>query len=133
VVHLSHRYYQDDWGIAAHSTEVQYLIRLGETFFMEPQFRYHVQSAADFYHHSLPGDARVDFASADFRLGAMTSTTVGLKLGARWGDADVSLRVAKMVQEGESHPNDAIGIQKQFDLYPKLEVNMVNLGFSVPL
>jgi hypothetical protein len=43
------------------------------------------------------------------------------------------LRVARMVQTGDSHPADAIGIQRQFDLYPTLEASIINIGYSTPL
>jgi hypothetical protein len=37
--------------------------------------------------------------------------------------------VERMVQTGNSHPADAIGIQQNFDLYPGLEANIILLNY----
>jgi len=130
VAHLSYRYYRDDWGVRSHTGTLRYHMKFGNVFYLEPQFRYYTQTAADFYDHSLVLGESVKYASADLRLGEMTGTTAGLRLGAKFQGGEVGLRVARMRQTGESHPSDAVGVQKQFDLYPTLEVTMINLNYA---
>lgn len=132
VVHLSYRYYWDDWGIRSHTFDIKYRFELGESGYLQPEVRYYTQSAADFYHlfllsgSPLPGDA-----SADYRLADMHSTVAGLKYGLPVGkDGEFSIRAAYMQQTGDNHPNEAIGILRQYDLYPGLDATIIQVGFT---
>jgi hypothetical protein len=71
-----------------------------------------------------------EYASADLRLGEMDSTTVGLKFGMPVQGGEFTVRLEHMMQEGESHPADAIGIQQNYDLYPTLDANIIQFGYS---
>ena len=131
VIHFSYRYFWDDWGIRSNTVDLHYHFVLGDDFYVEPQFRYYTQSAADFYHHSLVDGASLPrYASADYRLAEMRSTSYGLKLAMAIGkDSEVSARVTYMKQTGNSHPADAIGVQRTLDLYPGLEAVIAQLGY----
>lgn len=131
VVHLSYRYFQDDWGIRSHTSDVTYHLLLPKRFYVEPHLRYYTQTKADFYHTSLLNTATPpDHASADYRLAEMTSHTAGVKLGIPVGsDSEVNFRYEKMVQRGDSHPADAVGIQQSVDLYPGLDVTIMQISF----
>ena len=131
VLRVSHRYFSDDWGINSNTTDLTYRFEVGHGFFVEPYGRYYTQTAADFYRHSLPDAQPIpSFVSADYRLAAMQSRTSGIRMGmAQDEDSEWSLKVEYMVQTGESHPADAIGKQKSFDLYPGLEAYIVQLYY----
>ena len=131
VIHLSYRYYWDDWGIRSNTVDLHYHFVLGDDFYLEPQFRYYNQSAADFYHHSLVTGATLpSYASADYRLAKMTSLSYGLKLAMAVGkDGELNARVTYMQQTGDSHPSDAIGVQRALDLYPGLDAVIAQLGY----
>lgn len=130
VIYFSYRYFQDDWGIRSHTMDLKYRYELPGGKYLQPHYRHYQQTAADFYRHSLvDGTLLPEFASADLRLGEMTSTTVGLKFGMPLSDGDFSIRVEKMTQTGESYPADAIGIQRNFDLYPTLDAAIVQIGY----
>ncbi|MDH4274531.1 MAG: DUF3570 domain-containing protein, partial [Gammaproteobacteria bacterium] len=132
VVHFSYRYFWDDWGIRAHTVDLEYRFELGDGHFLRPHLRYHVQSAADFYHHSLVnGEPLPQYASADYRLAEMTSKTVGIKYGfSAGGKSQFGLRIERMLQSGNHHPANAIGAQRQLDLYPGLEAYIFQIDFS---
>jgi hypothetical protein len=49
ALHLGYRYYQDDWGIRAHTFETEWVQPVGEHWSVTPRVRYYSQSAADFY------------------------------------------------------------------------------------
>jgi len=130
VIYLSYRYFSDDWGITAHTADVKYRYELGGDMYLQPHYRYYQQSAADFYHHSLVNGQPVpQYASADLRLGKMTGNTIGLKFGMPLKDGEFTARVEHMLQNGTSHPGDAIGIQQNYDLYPTLDATIVQLGY----
>ncbi|MEK6749372.1 MAG: DUF3570 domain-containing protein [Pseudomonadota bacterium] len=132
VVHLSYRYFWDDWGIRAHTADLEYRLELGGTHYLRPHLRYHVQTGADFYRHSLvDGAALPHYASADYRLAALTSYTVGLKYGFRISaNTQFGFRVERILQTGAHHPADAIGAQRQVDMYPNLEAYIFQIDFS---
>ncbi len=134
VIYLGYRYFTDDWGIDAHTVDLKYRYEMGGGRYLQPHLRLYQQGAADFYHHSLVAGAPLpEYASADLRLGEMDSTTIGLKFGMPVKGGEFTVRLEHMMQEGESHPADAIGIQQNYDLYPTLDANIIQFGYSFKL
>ncbi len=80
VQRVSYRYYDDDWGITAHSVELETHFRLpGErAMWVYPIIRYHTQTAADYF--GLPGTFAGDepYMTSDWDLGETTSQKFGL-------------------------------------------------------
>lgn len=131
VIYFSYRYFQDDWGIHSHTMDLKYRYELNGGNYLQPHYRHYQQTAADFYRHSLiDGAALPNYASADFRVAEMTSSTIGLKFGMPLSDGEFNIRFEQMTQTGESHPADAIGIQRNYDLYPTLDATIVQIGYS---
>lgn len=131
VIYFSYRYFQDDWGIRSHTMDLKYRYELPGGNYLQPHYRRYQQTAADFYRHSLVDNTALpNYASADLRLGEMTGSTVGLKFGMPLGSGEFNVRVEKMTQSGESHPADAVGLQRNYDLYPTLDATIVQIGYS---
>ncbi len=130
VLYLGYRYFIDDWGITAHTADIRYRSELGAGHYLQPHLRLYQQSAADFFRHSLvDGEPLPSHASADLRLGEMSGRTLGIKYGMPLAGGDFTIRVEQMVQQGESSPSDAIGIQHSYDLYPTLNASIIQLGY----
>lgn len=128
VLHMSYRFYTDDWGIDSHTVDAKYRWELGSRSYLEPHLRYYTQSAADFYNTSLLDGESVQFASADYRLGDLTTTTLGLKYGyALSKQSELSLRVESITQSVD--PSRVIGNQAQQDLTPDIEAMMVQASY----
>jgi len=132
VLRLSYRYYWDDWGINSNTIDVRYRFEIGDTFYIQPHYRYYTQTAADFYRHSLrDNEVLPKYVSADFRLGDFVGKTVGFKIGADFGGSSkFDIRVEQYTQTGESHPDDAVGFQRNFDLYPTLDAVIIQVSYS---
>lgn len=132
VLHLSYRYYWDEWDIRSNTVDVRYQIQLDERKFIQPKFRYYTQSAADFFYHSLPNNtAMPTFASADFRMAAFDAYTVGFRYGISGSEnQEHSISVDYYTQIGESHPDDAIGLQKEQDLFPTLQTLVIFYNYA---
>ena len=87
VVNVYYRYYWDSWGINSHTVDARYRHELGNTRYIQPHVRVYRQSAANFftpYLQATSADLEADlpnYASADNRLDAMVSYTVGVKYG----------------------------------------------------
>lgn len=56
AIESSYRFSHDDFGILAHTFSVQWMQKLGRSVTVSPVFRYHRQSAADFYATRFIGD-----------------------------------------------------------------------------
>ena len=132
TAHVSYRYYADNWGLRAHTADLKYRLELGARHYLQPHLRYYHQDEANFFRHNLVGlTLPTDNASADLRLATMSSYILGLKFGFPLGKRhELSARVEHMRQQGESHPNSAIGSQKSQDFFPKLRVWMAQIGYS---
>ena len=94
--------------------------------------RYYQQSAVDFYRHSLvDGYALSDEVTADYRLVEFDASTVGLKYGYRFESGnELTFRGEYYLQTGDSSPSDAIGIQRDLDLFPDVDAYIFQLGYS---
>lgn len=49
ALHLNYRYFQDDWGIKAHTLQTEWVQPVGDSWTLSPRIRYYSQTAADFY------------------------------------------------------------------------------------
>jgi hypothetical protein len=132
VVDLTYRYYWDDWGISSHTVDLRYRWQFASKHYLEPHARYYTQAAADFYHHSLVANRPLpDYASADYRLAEFDAVTLGLKYGLRLhNDDEVSVRFEIYRQTGVARPDDAIGIQRNYDMYPDMTAVIAQVSYS---
>ena len=106
VLHLSYRYYWDDWGIISHTLDMRYRYQM-QASYLQPRIRYYTQTEADFYRHHLiqgidvdaNGNVLVDYASHDYRLASSDTITLGLKYGYPLSsDSELGLRVELITQ-----------------------------------
>jgi len=128
----SYRFMTDDWGVDSNTFDFTYRFRMKEGYFIEPHLRWYQQSEADFYYYFLRDSDPVPAeASADYRLGEMDATTVGVKFGKQINDQHIwSVRLEQYVQSGDSSPSEAIGQLAQQDLYPDVEATLVQFNYS---
>lgn len=90
----SYRFFDDTFGIRAHTIAVSWHQKIGRMFLISPVFRYYHQTAADFYATQFVGDPSNPFNpnplpayySADYRLSEMETFTFGIEASARVTD-----------------------------------------------
>lgn len=121
VLDISYRYYTDDWGIDSHTIDARYRTEMGGGHYLQPHVRYYTQGKADFYHYNLTEGSIPGYASADYRLGELSTTTFGLKYGVELDkQSEFSVRAEVMKQKGEGGdpvPDvDAIIVQVSYSL-----------------
>jgi hypothetical protein len=134
VLSLSYRYYRDDWRVRSHTFGARYRRELGSDRYLEPHLRYYSQSAASFFRSGLVDGAPLpEFATADYRLGGLRSVTVGATCGFRLPGrpGEWTVRAEYIGQFGNGHPGDAVGIQRQFDLFPTVGIGSLLVGYSI--
>jgi hypothetical protein len=134
VLYLSYRYYWDDWGVRSNTVDLKYRRELQDHTFLQPHLRFYRQSAADFFTFGLiQGAAVPDIATSDFRLGPLRTMTLGATYGFHLADypGEFSVRAEYMRQWGNGHPPDAVGVQRDIDLFPALDIGSLIVGYSV--
>jgi hypothetical protein len=135
VIHISYRYFWDDWNIKSHTVDLHYRLELGSGHYLQPHLRYYHQTAASFYRQSLiDGEEKtLKYASADYRLGDFTSKTIGLKYGILYDSgSEINFRIEKIQTDGKTRKQDAIGKLQNTNLYPNLDATVIQAGISVP-
>jgi len=132
IVDVSLRYSKDNWDISASTIDLRYRYRLAGGAYLQPHIRFYRQSEAEFFRHSLPNSEGLpEFASADTRLAAFDAITLGARYGAAIVNGNQHSFVAEFyTQDGESNPGDAIGLQNQQDLFPRLKTLVFKYFFS---
>ncbi len=139
VLDASYRWYGDSWGVRSHTVDLRWRHPLPGGGFVQPRWRHHVQSAADFYRgwlvegvdwNSATQTTPLAHASADARLGGFTADTVGVTLG--WPLAReqlVTLRLESYRQRQDSLAG-APGVLATLPLTPELKATMLTVGWS---
>ncbi len=99
AVELSYRFYNDSFGIGAHTVGLAWYQKIGSTLIVSPAMRYYVQSEADFYDTQFAGDPVA--YSSDYRVSEMSALGYGVKL--IWRPVErfsFNVAVDQYVQEG---------------------------------
>lgn len=135
VLYTSYRRYRDDWGVRSHTLDVKYRHELGGERFVQPHVRYYTQTAASFFRFGLHEGAPLPReATSDFRLGPLRSATFGATYGFRpptpFG-GELTLRAEYLVQWGDGHPADAVGVQRNYDLFPPESIGSLVIGYTL--
>lgn len=133
VIYTSYRYYWDTWSVRSHTIDLKYRHVLSDDSYVEPLVRYYQQTAASFFTIGLVQGAPLpDFATTDYRLGALRTITVGGTYGFHLEDipGEVTIRAQYLRQSGDSSPPNAIGIQRNFNLSPPISIFSLVAGYS---
>jgi len=134
VLDTSYRYMQDDWEIKSHTLDFSYRMPFGGGWW-QPRVRFYAQDAAEFYtpyfqEGSQPTVGSNDsYASADYRLGSMETTTVGLSYG-RDGDRPWHVTLEYYLQSPEE-PDNKIGALENLTLTPEMSATILRLNIDL--
>lgn len=132
VLTASLRLMSDDWGVVSQTLDLTWRFIFDDGYYLQPHLRLYRQSAADFYRYFLlDGDPLPRYASADYRLGELSTHTVGLKYGNSdpFGN-DWSVRLEYYLQSGDGSPDEAVGQLRNQDLFPDVEAWIVQVNYA---
>lgn len=133
VFEISYRYMTDDWGIDSHTIDTRYRFRLGSISFLRPHFRYYQQSEADFFQVFIqdgaePVNTGSQFISSDYRLGKLTTYTLGLEYGRDTANP-WSVALEYYLQQPEE-PGGKYGDLQNRTLLEKVDAVMLRLVYA---
>ncbi len=78
ALHAFYRFYVDDWGIRAHTLELELHQRLARMLSVRLDYRFHTQTGASFF--TTRAEPTFKLATADSDLAALDAQTVGFKV-----------------------------------------------------
>lgn len=73
-----YRFYNDNFGIRAHTFELEAPLKVTPFFTLYPFYRYHTQTAADYFAPYLAHSITNEFYTSDYDLSAFSANKVGL-------------------------------------------------------
>ena len=132
VARTYYRYYWDDWGIKGHTAGIELPIKINRFFSVYPHYRYHTQSAADYFaphkEHSINGD----FYTSDFDLAALKSHTYGM--GLSYSPVDGLARIKLAFKKRPIFMVKSIDLKySHFDRNTSFNADIISLGVSFSL
>ena len=78
ILRTYYRYYWDDWGITAHTGSIELPIKINRFFSIYPHYRYHTQSAANYFLPYKEHLTSSEFYTSDYDLAELDSHSYGL-------------------------------------------------------
>jgi len=129
---VSYRYFWDNWDVRSHSVYVSTHLDFKRKGAVMPHVRWYQQSAADFHAPFLQQASPVPaFASADSRLAKFTAMTFGLGYSVPVKTSSrVTFSMEYYLQRGDVSPPADLSPDIPFELFPKLDVIMVRMGYA---
>ncbi|WP_151088748.1 DUF3570 domain-containing protein [Hymenobacter baengnokdamensis] len=73
-----YRFYNDNFGIRAHTFELEVPVKVSPFFTLYPFYRYHTQTAADYFAPYLAHVSTEEYFTSDYDLSAFSANKVGL-------------------------------------------------------
>ncbi|MCB0549676.1 MAG: DUF3570 domain-containing protein [Phaeodactylibacter sp.] len=130
VARLYFRYYWDSWGIQAQTASLELPIKINRFFSVYPFYRYHNQTAADYFLPYKEHTLSEEFYTSDYDLAALDSHTFGM--GVRYAPVNGLARIKWPVGKKKG-----VMLLRGFDLRyahyqraPSLKANVVSLGLN---
>ncbi len=77
ALHGEYRYFEDTWGIEAHTAELGYTHPWKDRWIFKAKYRYYTQSKADFYSDMFNRSEETNFRARDKELSTFNAHTIG--------------------------------------------------------
>ncbi len=131
TVRTYYRFYTDDWGITAHTANIEIPIKLSPTFTVYPMYRYYTQTKADYFYEFGQISGNEEYYTSDYDLSEFTSHQygAGLRIAPPLGIFKYRLPYGKTTRRLKS-------FDLRYNYYDRedgLSANIVTFGLSFGL
>ncbi len=130
IARLYFRYYWDSWGIQAQTASLELPVKINRFFSVYPFYRYHNQTAADYFMPYKEHTLDAEFYTSDYDLAGLDSHTFGM--GVRYAPVN---GLARLKMPLGKHRD--VLLLRGFDLRyahyqraPGLKADVVSLGLN---
>lgn len=89
-----YRYYQDNWGLKAHTMSLELPIKLGSKFTLYPNYRYYTQQRADYFAPFETHVSTEQYYTSDYDLSSFESNSIGF--GISYKDIFTSFKIGSL-------------------------------------
>ncbi len=129
IYDVSYRYMRDDWQIESHTLETRIRFDTGGDSYLQPHLRFYRQQAAEFYRpYHFDNQPLPDYLSADYRIGDMDATTLGLKFGWKLASGKgMAVRLEYYQQQVSDHGFDNFGL----NISPSVDAIILQLNYDL--
>lgn len=94
VAKAYYRYYEDNWGIQAHTASIELPIKLSRKFTTYPMYRYYTQTASDYFAPFEKHLSTEKYYTSDYDLSAFNASQYGI--GLSYSDILMASRIWKL-------------------------------------
>jgi hypothetical protein len=122
VAKAYYRYYEDNWGIQAHTASIELPVKLSQKFTAYPMFRYYTQTASDYFAPFEKHISTEKYYTSDYDLSAFNASQYGF--GFSYSDILMGSRIWKLGLKN---------IDFRYNHYVRsdgLNANILSLGFK---
>ncbi|WP_026898141.1 DUF3570 domain-containing protein [Daejeonella oryzae] len=110
IIRSLYRFYTDDWGINAHSIEMEAPYKITPFFSLSPFYRYYTQTSADQFAGFQQHTSQHNFYSSDYDLSKFTSQYAGLNLRFTSTDGILGMKKFNTFELRYGHYNRSNGL-----------------------
>lgn len=129
IAKLYYRYYWDDWGVTAHTASVELPVKINRFLSVYPFYRYHTQTAADYFQPYKQHALDEEFYTSDYDLSKLQSHTYGA--GIRYSPVNGLARMKLPFKERPVMMVKSIDVKySHYDRSTGLKADIISLGLS---
>lgn len=110
ILRSFYRYYQDDWGLKAHTMELETAIKLTPFFSISPFYRFYSQNAVDYFAPYAEHNAAENYFTSDYDLSKFTSGYFGAGVRLAPPKGVLGIQAWKSVEIRYGHYNRSNGL-----------------------
>lgn len=78
IIRSFYRYYQDDWGLKAHTLDLELPVKVSSFFSVSPFYRYYTQNSVDYFAPYMMHSPGEQFFTSDYDLSKFHSQFFGM-------------------------------------------------------
>jgi hypothetical protein len=105
-----YRFYSDDWGITAHTAELEIPYKLTPFLSVSPFYRFYTQTAADYFAGYQQHTPQENFYTSDYDLSEFTSHLAGLNLRLNSASGILGINKLNTLEIRYGHYNRSNGL-----------------------
>ncbi len=111
ILRSFYRYYQDDWGVKAHTIELETAIKITPFVSFSPFYRFYTQTAADYFAGYSQHNPSESFYTSDYDLSKFSSNYFGAGVRLAPPKGVLGIQTFKSLEIRYGHYNRSNGLQ----------------------
>lgn len=111
ILRSLYRFYMDDWGMKAHTIDIETPVKLSSFFSLSPFYRFHTQNAVDYFAPFAQHNSDQTYYTSDYDMSALNSHFYGMGLRISPPKGIFGAQFWNMLEIRYGHYNRSTGLQ----------------------